>query len=79
MTNAFEIRRATPASPPEKWLRCLAAGRPRGVSPPVFRPPVDDFPPQPYSRSVGVSSAEFVERPPTLLPLPKTPPHQPIF
>ncbi len=31
------------------WRRRLAAGRPRGVSPPIFRPQVDDFPPHPYS------------------------------
>jgi hypothetical protein len=65
MTNAFEIRRASPASPPKKWLWRLAADRVGGVSPPGLCPQVDDSPPQTYSRSVGVS--------PTLLPLTKTP------
>lgn len=54
---------------PQKWLWRPAAVRLGGVSPPGFRPQVDDFPTQPYSRSVGVSSAELAERPPHILPL----------
>jgi hypothetical protein len=46
MTKAFEIRRASPANPPKSGC---------GVPPPVIRPQVDDFPSEPYSRSVGVS------------------------
>ena len=57
MTDALEIRRVSPTYPPKSSC---------GVPPPVFRPQVDDFPPQPYSRSVGVS--------PTSFPLPQTPP-----
>ena len=49
MTNAFAIRCVRPASPPKKWLWRLAADR-RGRR----LAQVDDFPPQPYSRSVGI-------------------------
>jgi hypothetical protein len=47
MTNAFEIYRASPASPPKSGCGVPPQAVAGGVSPPLFRPPVDDFPPQP--------------------------------
>jgi hypothetical protein len=44
-------RKRTMRRAPQMWLRRPAAGRLGGVSPPVFSPQVDTFPPQPYSRS----------------------------
>ena len=59
MTNAFEIRHVSPASPPKSGFSVppqavLDASRFQSS------PQVDDFPPQPYPRSLGVSPTLFL-------------------
>jgi hypothetical protein len=61
MTNAFKIRGASPAYPPKSGCGVPPQTVAGGVSPPVFRPQVDDFPPQPY-----FTNRRIIFRPSTL-------------
>ena len=60
ITNALELRHTSPAYPPKSGCGVPPQTVAEGVSPPVFRPQVDDFPTQSYSRSVGVSPPFFL-------------------